>query len=82
MLDVRILTTHQCLFEGRAMQVTLPGEAGVFEVYRFHRPLVSRLLSGVVLVDELAIPIARGVVKVERNGVTAIVDPDGDPQQR
>lgn len=75
MLEITILSPHDVLFSGRAQHVILPGEAGVFEVLPFHRPLVSRLLPGLILVDDQQIPIHRGVVKVERNTITAIVEP-------
>jgi len=78
MLNVLIITTQQCLFEGQANQLIFPGEQGVFEVLRFHRPLISRLQPGCILVDEQVFPISRGVVKIERNTVTAIVDPDAE----
>jgi F0F1-type ATP synthase epsilon subunit len=78
MLEVIVMTAQQCLFEGRASQVIFPGEGGVFEVLRFHRPIISCLVGGSIVIDETVIPIARGVAKVERNRVTAIVDPDAE----
>ncbi len=75
MLDVLVITAHQCLFEGKANQVILPGESGVFEVLRFHRPIISTLLAGYIVIDDQTISIERGVAKVERNAVTLIVDP-------
>ena len=76
MLDVVILSAQGFLFQGRARQVICPGEAGVFEVCPLHRPLVSRLLPGCIVVDDRAIPILRGVVKVHHDTVTAIVEPE------
>jgi len=73
-LEVLVLGSVDPLFEGKAQCVILPGEEGVFEVQPFHRPLVSRLLPGVVLVDKQAFPIQSGIVKVGRNKVLAIVD--------
>ena len=75
MLEVVVLGPEAFLFEGKAQRVILPGEKGVFEVCPFHRPLISRLLSGVLIIDQESIPIQRGVVKVDRNRVTAIVEP-------
>jgi F-type H+-transporting ATPase subunit epsilon len=76
MLDVVIVTPQQVLFSGQASQVILPGAEGVFEVLPFHRPIVSLLLPGIVLIDERPIPIGRGVVKVAFDSVTAIVEPE------
>ncbi|MCM8812130.1 MAG: hypothetical protein NC910_03655 [Candidatus Omnitrophica bacterium] len=74
-LDVVILGPDRSLFEGRASRVICPGEQGVFEIGPFHRPLVSRLFPGAVIVDDKSLPIHRGVVKVEKNRVTALVEP-------
>lgn len=76
MLQVTIVSPEEFLFDGPAQRVILPGEMGVFEVGPFHRPLMSRLLPGLIVVDGQHIPIARGVVKVERDAVMAIVEPD------
>lgn len=74
-LRVTILSPEKPLYDGQAQLVTVPGEQGVFEIWPFHRPLISRMLPGVITVDEQAVPIRRGVIKVERNAVIAIVDP-------
>lgn len=76
MLDVTILTPQEVLFQGRAGRVILPGEVGTFEVGQFHRPLVSRLLPGFLIVDDKSVLIRRGVVKVEKDRVTSIVELD------
>ena len=76
MLTVAVLSPHDLLFEGHAQRVILPGEQGVFEVWPFHRPLVSRLLPGSMVVDERVFVIRRGVVKVAYDVVTAIVEPE------
>ncbi|MBI3011389.1 MAG: hypothetical protein HYY58_02720 [Candidatus Omnitrophica bacterium] len=78
MLEVAVLSPEALLFNGRARHVILPGEQGVFEVWPFHRPVVSRLLPGFIVVDGQPFPIRRGVVKVEHDTVTAIVEADPD----
>ena len=75
MLEVKILAPGGFLFTGKADHVILPGEQGVFEVLPFHRPLLTRLLAGVIRVDGKSLPIERGAVRVERNTVTAVVNP-------
>ncbi len=52
----------------------LPGEKGVFEVLPYHKRLLSRLLPGYLVVDNQAIKIKRGVVKVGLDQVTVIVE--------
>ncbi len=76
MLDVIVATPQELLFEGAARQIICPGEQGVFEIGPFHRPLMSRLLPGVVVIDGQAFPIHRGVLKVDHDRVIAIVEPE------
>ena len=73
-LDVIIVTPDGILFQGKADTIIFPGEKGVFEVLPHHKPLMSRLLRGDVLIDSRSIPIERGVVKVGLNTITAIVE--------
>ena len=80
MLTVIIVSAQALLFEGSAQRVIFPGEHGVFEVWPFHRPLVSRLLPGVIFVDEEPVAIRRGVVKIVQNTVTALVEPETDEE--
>ena len=72
MLDVLILGPSEVIFEGKAEKVSLPGEQGTFEVLSFHKNLLSRLLSGSVIVDDRVFSIKRGIVEVKNNTVTVI----------
>ena len=74
LLDVCVLNPKEIIFEGKAGRVLLPGEQGVFEILPFHKPLISLLVSGSVVVDTRDISIKRGIVKVDSNKVTAIVE--------
>lgn len=74
LLDISVLSPKEVIFEGKAKSVILPGEQGVFEVLPFHKRLLSRLISGTLLIDEESFPIRRGIVKVEQNRVTIIVE--------
>jgi len=76
LLDVSVLTPSEVIFEGKARSVMFPGEEGVFEVYPFHKRLLSRLISGTLIIDHRSITIRRGIVKVDLNRVTAIVEQD------
>ncbi len=73
-LDVAVLTPEEILFEGKASTVTLPGEEGVCEILPFHKRLLSRLISGTVIIDDKPIDIRRGVVKVNQNKVIIILE--------
>ena len=74
-LDVSIVTPEGVLFEGKAQRVIFPGENGVFEVLINHKPVLGRLVSGEVVVDEMVIPIESGVARVALNQVLAVVEP-------
>jgi F-type H+-transporting ATPase subunit epsilon len=73
-LDVTVLNPKEVLFEGKAKSLILPGEQGVFEVLPFHKRFLSRLLSGIMFIDDKNISIQRGIVKIEQNRVTIIVE--------
>ena len=73
-LDVTVLSPIEVIFEGKAKSIILPGEEGVFEVLPFHKRILSRLISGRLFIDEQSFPIKRGVVKVNQNKVTVIVE--------
>lgn len=72
--NVLVLNPAEIIFEGRARSVTLPGEQGVFEILPYHKPIISRIISGTMLVDEQAIPVLRGIVKFANNQATIIVE--------
>lgn len=74
LLDVSLLSPQEILFEGKAKTVILPGEEGVFEVLPLHRRLLSRLITGNLFIDERVFSIKRGIVKVNQNKVTIIVE--------
>ena len=73
-LDVFVVSPRRVIFKGKAKSVILPGEQGVFEVLPFHKRVVSRLIKGTVFIDEQEFPIKRGIVKVNQNKVTVIVE--------
>ncbi|MCM8813483.1 MAG: hypothetical protein NC924_06070 [Candidatus Omnitrophica bacterium] len=74
LLDVTLLNPEKIVFAGKAGRVIVPGEQGVFEILPFHKRLVSRLLSGTIIIDEQSVPIYRGIVQVDGNSVTVIME--------
>jgi len=74
MLNVTIMSTIKIIFRGQAESVILPGDTGVFEVLSYHKRVMSRLLKGSIEVDGKNFPIERGVVKVDRNHVLAVIE--------
>jgi len=74
LMDVVVLTPQQVIFEGKAKSVKLPGENGVFEILAFHKRLLSRLISGMLYIDEQSFAIKRGAVKINQNEVVIILE--------
>lgn len=74
LLDVHVLSPGKVFYKGAAKSVVLPGEEGVFEILPFHKPILSRLISGVVYVDEKEIAVRRGIVQCLLNKVTVIIE--------
>lgn len=74
-LNVLALTSSEVLYEGPAKSVILPGESGVFELLVFHRDIVSRLVTGIMFIDQKSFRIRRGVARLQGAKVTLLVDP-------
>ncbi len=74
MLELVITSLERMIFRGKAKSIILPGEQGVFEILSFHKPLLSRLVEGKIIIDGKPLPIRRGVVKVNDNKAAIIVE--------
>ena len=74
LLGVSLMSPKETLFEGSAASVILPGEQGVFEVLPFHKRLLSRLVSGIVFIDNRKFRIKRGIIRATLDKVTIIVE--------
>ena len=74
LLDVTVLSPTQVIFEGKARNMIVPGEQGVFEVLPFHKRILSRLLAGTMLIEEHSFLMRRGIIKVNQNRVTVIME--------
>jgi F-type H+-transporting ATPase subunit epsilon len=73
-IRVSVFSPDRVLFDGKARSASFPGEKGYFEVFPQHKPLLSRLLRGVVTIDRKALTITRGIIRVGLNSVVAIVE--------
>ena len=72
--DILIATIDRVIYEGKGRSLILPGEKGTFEVLPYHKKLLSRLVSGPIVLDGSTFPIRRGVAKVGPTEVTIIVE--------
>lgn len=74
MLDVTLISSEEVVFEGKADSVIFPGEYGVFEILTYHKPVVSRLIRGDVIIDGRMYPVRRGLMGLNHNKATIIVE--------
>ena len=73
-INVSMISTTKVLFKGKAKSVILPGEEGIFEIAPFHKRIMSRLISGTLIIDEQSFDIRRGIAKVINNIVTILIE--------
>ncbi len=78
-LNLEIVTPSGLIFEGKALEVTLPGEEGEFGVLAHHASLTTLLKAGVVDIEKEdksveSIVVNWGVVQVDEEKVVVLVD--------
>lgn len=67
--------SDEIVYQGQAGSVCLPGAEGEFEILNFHKPILSRLKKGTIVVDNTKeFPVAGGIVKMASQSLVAIVD--------
>lgn len=63
------------MYEGSARSVFLPGDSGEFEVLDFHKPVISLLKQGEIIIDDKeVVAVKSGVVRMQNNELTALVE--------
>ncbi|MGB5966250.1 MAG: ATP synthase F1 subunit epsilon [Sulfurimonadaceae bacterium] len=78
-LNLEIVTPSGLIFNGKATEVTLPGEEGEFGVLPHHAALTTMLKAGVVDIEKEdksveSIVVNWGVVQVDEAKVVVLVD--------
>jgi len=69
------LTPDHVVYEGKAWSVFLPGAAGEFEILDFHKPIISLLKKGNIIIDwKKEIPVRLGTAMMSGTGLVAIVE--------
>ena len=74
MFNATILDQAHVIFDGKAKSVILPGDEGEFEVLDFHKPIVSSLKRGKIVIDNMGFPISRGIVRFHKDQLIALVE--------
>jgi len=78
-LNLEVVTPSGLIFNGKAVEVTLPGEEGEFGVLPRHASLTTLLKAGVVDIEKEdksveSIVVNWGVVQVDEEKVVVLVD--------
>ena len=80
MFQVLILNIHpeksdHVIYEGPSSSVVLPGADGEFEILDFHKPIISTLKKGYIVIDNAKeIPITGGIAKMHLQSLVAMVE--------
>jgi F0F1-type ATP synthase epsilon subunit len=74
MFNVSVMDHTQVIFSGSAKSVILPGDYGEFEVLDFHKPIMSLLKRGSIIVDGVSFPISKGIARFLKNDLMALVE--------
>lgn len=75
MFKVTIITAASVLYEAQAWSVFLPGSTGEFEVMELHKPIVSLLKKGKIVIDwNKEVFIKRGAVRMSGDDLVAVVE--------
>ena len=74
-VKITILNPKRTIYEDEAKSVFLPGDLGEFEVLEFHKPIISLLKQGEIIIDwKKSVAITKGVVKMYKNELVALVE--------
>jgi len=74
-VKVTILNPKRTIFSGSAESVFLPGDPWEFEVLDFHKPVISLLKHGEIIIDwKKGVFIKRGIMKLHNNELVALVE--------
>jgi len=54
--------------------VVPPGDYGEFEILQFHWPIISILIKGEIIIDNMGFPISRGIARFGEEKLVALVE--------
>ena len=79
MLQIKILSPSECVYDGKVTHVTLPGELGSFSIFPMHAPLISTLVKGNIICytdggDKQSFPIESGFVEVSGDRIFVCIE--------
>jgi F-type H+-transporting ATPase subunit epsilon len=75
MFKVTILNPKRTIYEGEAKSVFLPGDQGEFEVLELHKPIISILRRGEIIIDwNKSVAITKGIMRMRKDELVALVE--------
>lgn len=75
MFKVTILNPKRTIYEGEAKSVFLPGDQGEFEVLELHKPIISLLRRGEIIIDwNKSVAISKGIIRMRKDELVALVE--------
>lgn len=75
MFRVTILNPKRTIYEGEAKSVFLPGDTGEFEVLELHKPIISLLRRGEIIIDwTKSVAISKGIMRMRKDELVALVE--------
>lgn len=78
MLKLRIVSPEKVVYNGEAESLKVPGMMGEFEILDNHAPIISSLVTGIVVYTTKegsnSLPVKGGFVEVKKNEVSLCVE--------
>jgi F-type H+-transporting ATPase subunit epsilon len=79
LLKVKIITPKRVVFDGTALAVTLPAQAGEMQVYQGHIPVLTRVAAGAVRLENPGeapqlFQVDEGFARVTQDEVSLLID--------
>ncbi len=72
---ISIYMRDRMAFEGKAWSVFLPGDLGEFEIMAFHKPVMSLLKEGKVILDQQKeFPVKRGIMRFQNEELVILAE--------
>lgn len=72
---VSIYMRDKVAFEGEGWSVFLPGDTGEFEVLAFHKPILSLLKEGKVIIDQSKeFPVKKGIMRFHNEELVVLAE--------
>lgn len=78
-LNVQVITPRSVVFSGEAVSVTIPSEAGEMQVFHGHIPVLARIQSGIIRIEQegtapVSFEVEEGFFRIAQNEVSLLMD--------